>query len=89
MLKSIHVNIKRYLFCCGIVLLAGDMYNREFQLEKSQSAKKSVQRELTDQEEEVSRLNAQRRRVQRELDEATESLEASQREISALKSRLR
>ena len=40
-------------------------------------------------EEEVSRLNAQRRRVQRELDEATESLEASRREISALKSRLR
>lgn len=59
------------------------------QLEKAQSAKKSTQRELTDMEEEVSRLNAQRRRVQRELDESTESLEASQREISALKSRLR
>jgi len=40
-------------------------------------------------EEEVSRLNAQRRRLQREFDEATEGLEAAQREISSLKSRLR
>ncbi|XP_067929437.1 myosin-9-like [Watersipora subatra] len=59
------------------------------QLEKAQSAKKTVQRDLTEMEEEVSRLNAQRRRLQREFDEATEGLEAGQREISALKSRLR
>lgn len=59
------------------------------QLEKAQGAKKASQRELTEMEEEVSRLNAQRRRLQREFDEVTENLEASQREISSLKSRLR
>lgn len=50
---------------------------------------RQLKRQLEETEEELTRANASRRRIQRELDDATESADAMNREVSTLKSRLR
>uniref|UniRef100_UPI00358E9046 myosin-10-like isoform X1 n=1 Tax=Myxine glutinosa TaxID=7769 RepID=UPI00358E9046 len=59
------------------------------QMEKATARSKQIKRQLEESEEEGSRANALRRKMQRELEDATESNEAYQREISSLKSKLR
>lgn len=50
---------------------------------------RQLKRQLEEAEEEVTRANVYRRKLQRELDDATESADAMNREVSTLKSRLR
>lgn len=50
---------------------------------------RQLKRQLEEAEEESTRANAYRRKLQRELDDATESADAMNREVSSLKSKLR
>lgn len=50
---------------------------------------RQLKRQLEEAEEEVTRANAYRRKLQRELDDAAESADAMNREVSTLKSKLR
>lgn len=50
---------------------------------------RQLKRQLEETEEELTRANAYRRKLQRELDDATESADAMNREVSTLKSKLR
>lgn len=50
---------------------------------------RQLKRQLEESEEEVTRANAYRRKLQRELDDATETADAANREVSTLKSKLR
>lgn len=50
---------------------------------------RQLKRQLEEAEEELTRANANRRKLQRELDDATESADAMNREVSTLKSKLR
>lgn len=50
---------------------------------------RQLKRQLEEAEEEVTRTNAYRRKLQRELDDATESADVMNREVSTLKSKLR
>lgn len=50
---------------------------------------RQLKRQLEEAEEEVTRSNAQRRKMQRELEDANESADSMNREVSALKSKLR
>ncbi|XP_048846826.1 myosin-10-like isoform X2 [Brienomyrus brachyistius] len=59
------------------------------QMEKANSRMKQLKRQLEEAEEEAQRANANRRKLQRELEDATESADAMNREVNALKSRLR
>lgn len=50
---------------------------------------KQLKRQLEETEEEAARANASRRKLQRELEDATESANAMNREVSTLKNKLR
>lgn len=50
---------------------------------------RQLKRQLEEAEEEVTRANAYRRKLQRELDDAAETADAMNREVSTLKSKLR
>lgn len=50
---------------------------------------RQLKRQLEEAEEEVTRANASRRKLQRELDDAAETADAMNREVSSLKSKLR
>ena len=50
---------------------------------------RQLKRQLEEAEEESTRANAFRRKLQRELDDATESADSMNREVSTLKSKLR
>ena len=50
---------------------------------------KHLKRQLDETEEEVTRLNAAKRKLQRDFDEQVEQNEASQRELTQLKGRMR
>lgn len=58
-------------------------------MDKTNSRMRVLKRQLEEAEEEVTRANACRRKLQRELDDATESADAMNREVSTLKSKLR
>uniref|UniRef100_A0AAQ4QMZ1 Myosin-9 n=1 Tax=Gasterosteus aculeatus aculeatus TaxID=481459 RepID=A0AAQ4QMZ1_GASAC len=59
------------------------------QAEKTNVRMRQLKRQLEEAEEEVTRSNAQRRKMQRELEDANESADSMNREVSALKSKLR
>lgn len=59
------------------------------QAEKSNTRMKQLKRQLEESEEESQRATAARRKLQRELDEATETVDGLNREVSSLKSKLR
>nr|XP_048688488.1 myosin-10-like isoform X2 [Caretta caretta] len=59
------------------------------QVEKGHIRLKQLKRQLEEAEEEASRANSGRRRLQRELDDVTESAESMNREVTALRNRLR
>nr|XP_014349507.1 PREDICTED: myosin-9 [Latimeria chalumnae] len=59
------------------------------QADKANSRMKQLKRQLEEAEEEAQRANANRRKLQRELEDISESNEAMNREVSALKSKLR
>lgn len=59
------------------------------QAEKSNTRMKQLKRQLEESEEESQRATAARRKLQRELDEATETIDGMNREVSSLKSKLR
>lgn len=50
---------------------------------------RQLKRQLEEAEEEVTRANAYRRKLQRDLEDATESADSMNREVSSLKSKLR
>jgi len=50
---------------------------------------RQLKRQLEETEEELTRANVYRRKLQRELDDATESADTMNREVSTLKSKLR
>lgn len=50
---------------------------------------KQLKRQLEEAEEEATRANAFRRKLQRELEDATEASDVMNREVSALKTKLR
>lgn len=58
-------------------------------MDKASSRMRQMKRQLEETEEELTKANAYRRKQQRELEEATESIDAMNREISALKSKLK
>ncbi|XP_066563541.1 myosin-9a isoform X2 [Amia ocellicauda] len=59
------------------------------QAEKMNSRVKQLKRQLEEAEEEAQRANAARRKMQRELEDLTESADSMNREVSALRSRMR
>ncbi|XP_039103074.1 myosin-14 [Hyaena hyaena] len=59
------------------------------QVEKGNLRVKQLKRQLEEAEEEASRAQAVRRRLQHELDDVTEASEAMNRELNALRNRLR
>ncbi|MBN3312097.1 MYH9 protein, partial [Atractosteus spatula] len=59
------------------------------QAEKATSRMKQLKRQLEESEEEVQRANAARRKLQRELEDMTESADTMNREVSALRNKLR
>ncbi|CAJ0928487.1 unnamed protein product [Ranitomeya imitator] len=59
------------------------------QAEKNNVRLKQLKRQVEEAEEEAQRANALRRKLQRELEDATESADAMNREVNALKSKLR
>ncbi|NWU97536.1 MYH9 protein, partial [Upupa epops] len=59
------------------------------QADKANMRLKQLKRQLEEAEEEAQRANASRRKLQRELEDATETADAMNREVSALKSKLR
>ncbi|XP_025770137.1 myosin-14-like [Puma concolor] len=59
------------------------------QVEKGNLRVKQLKRQLEEAEEEASRAQAVRRRLQHELEDVTESSEAMNRELNALRNRLR
>lgn len=50
---------------------------------------RQLKRQLEETEEELTRANVYRRKLQRDLDDATESADLMNREVSSLKSKLR
>uniref|UniRef100_A0A8D0H4I8 Myosin-9 n=1 Tax=Sphenodon punctatus TaxID=8508 RepID=A0A8D0H4I8_SPHPU len=76
------------------VLLQVDDERRNSEQYKDQEDKvnvrlKQLKRQLEEAEEEAQRANATRRKLQRELEDVTETADAMNREVSALKSKLR
>ncbi|XP_069053299.1 myosin-9 isoform X3 [Lepisosteus oculatus] len=59
------------------------------QADKATSRMKQLKRQLEESEEEVQRANAARRKLQRELEDMTESADTMNREVSALRNKLR
>ncbi|XP_027872932.1 myosin-9-like [Xiphophorus couchianus] len=59
------------------------------QMEKTNSRMRQLKRQLEETEEELTRANVYRRKLQRDLDDATESADLMNREVSTLKSKLR
>ncbi|KAM5148231.1 myosin-9 [Mantella aurantiaca] len=59
------------------------------QAEKNNVRMKQLKRQVEEAEEEVQRANAMRRKLQRELEDTTETSDALNREVNALKSKLR
>ncbi|MED6286786.1 Myosin-9 [Characodon lateralis] len=59
------------------------------QVDKTNSRMQQLKRQLEETEEELTRANVYRRRLQRDLDDATESADAMNREVSSLKGKLR
>ncbi|XP_073414096.1 myosin-9 [Dendrobates tinctorius] len=59
------------------------------QAEKNNVRLKQLKRQVEEAEEEAQRANALRRKLQRELEDATETADAMNREVNALKSKLR
>ena len=59
------------------------------QADKLNSRMRQLKRQLEESEEELTRANAYRRKLQRDLDDATESADAMNREVSSLKSKIR
>ncbi|XP_053713046.1 uncharacterized protein LOC128754445 [Synchiropus splendidus] len=57
--------------------------------DKTNSRMRQLKRQLEETEEELTRANVYRRKLQRELDDATESADVMNREVSNLKSKLR
>ncbi|XP_008289813.1 myosin-9-like [Stegastes partitus] len=60
-----------------------------FTADKTNSRMRQLKRQLEETEEELTRANVYRRKLQRELEDATESADAMNREVSTLKSKLR
>ncbi|MEQ2209403.1 hypothetical protein XENOCAPTIV_029752, partial [Xenoophorus captivus] len=58
------------------------------QVDKTNSRMQQLKRQLEETEEELTRANVYRRRLQRDLDDATESADAMNREVSSLKGKL-
>lgn len=64
-------------------------WTRPLQVDKANIRLRQVKRQLEESEEELTRANAYRRKLQRELDDAAESADVMNREVSTLKSKLR
>ncbi|PWA32645.1 hypothetical protein CCH79_00012513 [Gambusia affinis] len=58
-------------------------------MDKTNSRMRQLKRQLEETEEELTRANVFRRKLQRDLDDATESADLMNREVSTLKSKLR
>lgn len=59
------------------------------QVEKATNRVRQLKHQLEETEEELARAKASRRRLQRELDDANQSAEVMNREVSTLKSKMR
>lgn len=77
------------VFALVLVLFTLSELSLSLQADKMNSRMRQLKRQLEESEEELTRANAYRRKLQRELDDATESADAMNREVSTLKSKIR
>ena len=77
------------VFALSLMLFTLSKLSLSLQADKLNSRMRQLKRQLEESEEELTRANAYRRKLQRELDDATESADAMNREVSTLKSKIR